>query len=271
MASEPCGFTRPARTSRCVYPPADSLSARFGSMQSSRSMVSSEIEGTEPLNRLRLIRERCAIECVYMARQVRDPSVGGRRQHVTRQAEGRTAYSAAASTSNAPPAMRARRMTERNCSTPMAASNAAINWTITPKRAYQRNIGRTLYRSAAGRTNVNEPIVRSGESEQTSATSATTARTGTAVTERYCRRRRTAAPIATSREPLGPPEAHLLFEQADAHAGVRPEARAIATESGCCDRRNQVAPPFRAVAEEIVARRGRTPRVRDDAAAVYRA
>src|SRR2546423_1133233 len=62
----------------------------------------------------------------------------------------------------------------------MPASSAAINWAITPKRAYERNIGTTGYSRADGRINVTGPITRSGESEHRSAKHATSARTGTA-------------------------------------------------------------------------------------------
>jgi hypothetical protein len=54
-----------------------------------------------------------------------------------------------------------------------------MSCTTIPNRAYALNIGTMPYNSADGRTNVNVPIVRSGDSEHSSAADATTMRTGT--------------------------------------------------------------------------------------------
>ena len=137
----------------------------------------------------------------------------------------------------------------------MPASSAAMSCTTTPNRAYDRNIGTTSYSSAEGRTKVNAPIVRSGDSEQTSAATATTTRTGTRASD-------AALPIADQPPDDGdeperddaPAEADLLFEQPFADARGSPEAMRGRAEQRMRDRRNQIAPPFRAVAEQVGAR-----------------
>ena len=95
-------------------------------------------------------------------------------------ADGDTVYSQAASATSTPQTMCARLVPiRRSRSTPMPASSAAMSCTTTPNRAYARNMGTMVYRSAEGRTKVNVPIVRSGDSEHTSAATATMTRMGT--------------------------------------------------------------------------------------------
>ena len=65
----------------------------------------------------------------------------------------------------------------------MPANSAAMSCTTTPNRAYDRNIGKTPYSSAAGPTVVTGPIVGAGDSEQTNAATATMTRTGTATSD----------------------------------------------------------------------------------------
>ena len=153
----------------------------------------------------------------------------------------------------------------------MPASSAAISCTTTPNRAYDRNIGTTSYRSAEGRTKVNAPIVRSGDSEHTSAATATMTRTGT-------RRERRRLPIRGSQPPDdgdeperddSPAEAHLLFEQSLADARRIPDAMRGGAEQRMRDRRNQIAPPFRAVAEQIGAGNAKAARFATTALAAY--
>ena len=63
-----------------------------------------------------------------------------------------------------------------------------------------------------------------------------------------------------------PAEAHLLFEQPLADAHGSPDATRGGAEQRMRDRRHQIAPPFRAVAEQIGAREREGRAVRDDGA-----
>ena len=152
----------------------------------------------------------------------------------------------------------------------MPASSAAISCTTTPNRAYDRNIGTTLYSSAEGRTKVNAPIVRSGDSEHTSAATATMTRIGTGLEGRDGQE----LPIANQPPKDGdeperddsPAEAHLLFEQPLADAHGSPDATRGCAEQRMLDRRHQIAPPFRAVAEQVGTREREGRAVHDDGA-----
>ncbi len=119
--------------------------------------------------------------------------VGSTSRH---RADGATAYSPAARATRATQTICARLWFRPGEDSPRRcrASSAAMSCTTTPNRAYARNIGTTSYRTADGRTNVNAPIVRSGDSEHTSAATATTTRTGTRASDAGGR----AAPSACS-------------------------------------------------------------------------
>src|SRR6185295_9110166 len=62
-----------------------------------------------------------------------------------------------------------------------------------------------------------------------------------------------------------PPEAHLLFEQPDRYTCAVPDARRDSAEQRMLDRGNKVAPPFGAVAKEVVALEAERRAVRDNA------
>src|SRR6202022_2539711 len=63
-----------------------------------------------------------------------------------------------------------------------------------------------------------------------------------------------------------PAEAHLLFEQSCTDIGGVPDTLRDSTEHWMLDGRNEVAPPFRAVPEQVVARERKSRSVDDHGA-----
>ena len=166
--------------------------------------------------------------------------------------QGATAYSAATRATRATQASCARLVpARRRKSTPTPASRAAISWTTTPNRAYARNIGTTAYSSADGATHdltSNQALRRQRADERGDAQ------------QRRARARERRTPIVDLRmcqtpsadgdaaERDGCPNRGSPAARASRRARQpHPHAMHRRSEQRMRDRRNEIAPPLRAV------------------------
>ena len=139
-----------------------------------------------------------------------------------------------------------------------------MSCTITPNARRIETSARSDRAAPTVASTVTPKILRSGESEQTIATIATAARIGTdaSATDRWSAR---ANHTVRRGYDDTPPEADLLFKKAHVHPRGDPDPTRHSAEERVRDGRNEVTPPFRAVAKEVLPRERKAGAIRHQA------